>query len=270
VGADVISAVERYFAAHGDEIAAAYVFGSTARRTARADSDVDVGVVMKSPQRGTLASLHIDLEGELERLLGRDVQLVVLDNAPPDLVHRVLRDGILVCDRDRSKRIAIEVRARNDYFDILPVLERYRRRAGSTDLEPVAKNLAFIESCVRELETLARLEFVQSDIRERRFVEHTLQIAIQAALDVASHVVSDERLGEPSTNRELFDLLARAGWLPTELADTMRRMVGFRNIVVHGYTAVDPAIIRDIVEHHLGDLGVFVAAIRGRIGPLAC
>lgn len=136
-----------------------------------------------------------------------------------------------------------------------------------TDLELVAKKLAFIETCVRELETLARPELVERDIRERRFVEHTLQIAIQAALDVASHVVSDERLGEPRTNRELFDLLAGADWLTTALADTMRRMVGFRNIVVHGYTAVDPAILRDILEHHLGDLGVFVATIRGRIIP---
>ncbi len=134
-----------------------------------------------------------------------------------------------------------------------------------TDLELIAKKLAFIETCTRELATLARAELIESDIRERRFVEHTLQIAIQAALDVASHVVSDERLGEPRTNRELFDLLARAGWLPLELAETMRRMVGFRNIVVHGYTAVDPAILRDVVEHRLGDLPLFVAAIRARL-----
>src|SRR4051812_12224986 len=45
------------------------------------------------------------------------------------------------------------------------------------------------------------------DARERRFVEHTLQIAIQAMRDVASHIVSDERLGEPRTNQELLELL---------------------------------------------------------------
>jgi hypothetical protein len=46
-------------------------------------------------------------------------------------------------------------------------------------------------------------------VREERFVEHTLQTAIQAAIDVTGHIVSDERLGEPRTNREMFDLLAR-------------------------------------------------------------
>lgn len=134
-----------------------------------------------------------------------------------------------------------------------------------TDADLVAKTLAFIETCVRELETLARPELVETDVRERRFVEHTLQIAIQAALDAASHIVSDERLGEPRTNRELFTLLVDAGWLTDDLGVRLRRMVGFRNVVVHGYTAVDPAIVRDVVENHVGDLSLFASAIRGRL-----
>ena len=73
-----------------------------------------------------------------------------------------------------------------------------------TDPELIPKKLALIETSVRELQTLARTEEIASDIREQRFVEHTLQIAIQAALDAASHVVSDERLGEPVSYRELL------------------------------------------------------------------
>ena len=61
---------------------------------------------------------------------------------------------------------------------------------------------------------------MQRNVREARFVLHTLQIAIQAALDVASHIVSDERLGEPETNRELFDRLAQHGWLSVDLTAT--------------------------------------------------
>ena len=48
-------------------------------------------------------------------------------------------------------------------------------------------------------------QVIKDDIREERFVSHTLQLAIQASLDAASHIVSDERLGEPRTNRELFE-----------------------------------------------------------------
>jgi uncharacterized protein YutE (UPF0331/DUF86 family) len=80
-----------------------------------------------------------------------------------------------------------------------------------TDPDLIAKKLALIETSVRELQMLARPEEMWRDIREERFVEHTLQIAIQAALDIASHIVSDERLGEPRTNRELSTCWPAAG-----------------------------------------------------------
>jgi uncharacterized protein YutE (UPF0331/DUF86 family) len=134
-----------------------------------------------------------------------------------------------------------------------------------TDVELLEKKLAFIETCVRELRQLSRPERIAHDIREERFVAHTLQIAIQAALDIASHIVSDERLGEPRTNQELFDLLQRHHWLSSALTETMRKMVGFRNIVVHGYQSVDLRIMRDIVENRLSDLLAFTAAIKARL-----
>jgi uncharacterized protein len=126
---DVAQVLREYFRARGERFDAVYLFGSTARGTAGPTSDVDIGVLSKRKSRGTLASLELELEGELERLLGRTVQVVVLHDAPPDLVHRVLRDGVLVHDGDSSARIAFEVRSRNEYFDLMPILDEYRRRA---------------------------------------------------------------------------------------------------------------------------------------------
>lgn len=134
-----------------------------------------------------------------------------------------------------------------------------------TDPELVAKKLALVETSVRELQTLARPKKIDNDIRERRFIEHTLQIAIQASLDAASHVVSDDRLGEPSTYRDLFDLLEKAEYIPSELARELEKMAGFRNVLVHGYDDVDLAIVRDIVENHLSDLLRFVECVRDRL-----
>jgi uncharacterized protein YutE (UPF0331/DUF86 family) len=131
-----------------------------------------------------------------------------------------------------------------------------------TDAELIEKKLAFVETCVKELRTLSRPALIATDLKEERFAAHTLQIAVQAALDAASHIVSDDRLGEPETNRQLFDLLVRAGWLPAELTDTMHKMAGFRNVVVRGYQAVDKAILAHIVANRLGDLLDYVAAIR--------
>jgi hypothetical protein len=74
----------------------------------------------------TLDGLRLDLAGSLEASLGKRVDLVVLNRAPADLVHRVLRDGVVVVERDRSARLRFEVRARNEYFDLAPVRARYR------------------------------------------------------------------------------------------------------------------------------------------------
>jgi uncharacterized protein YutE (UPF0331/DUF86 family) len=134
-----------------------------------------------------------------------------------------------------------------------------------TDADLLEKKLALIETCVRELRQLSQPERIAHDIREERFVAYTLQIAIQAALDIASHIVSDGRLGEPRTNRELFDLLQRHHWLSSALTDTMHKMVSFHNTVVHGYQSVDLVIMRDIVEHRLDDLLAFTAAIKSRL-----
>jgi uncharacterized protein YutE (UPF0331/DUF86 family) len=135
-----------------------------------------------------------------------------------------------------------------------------------TDPDLVLKKFAVIETCVRELRQLARPASLFDDIKERRFVEHTLQLAIQAALDVASHIVSDDRLGEPRTNRELFTLLESAGWISGDLSRTMRAMAGFRNVLVHGYDIVDVAVVRDLLENRLGDLELFVQTVRHGLG----
>jgi predicted nucleotidyltransferase len=113
-----------------EPIAAAYLFGSVARGTAGEDSDVDVAVLYAADPPSTLEARPFRLEAELERGLGRVVQVVLLNDAPVDLVHRVLRDGRLVLERDRSARIRFEVRARAAYFDLLPILLRYRRLDG--------------------------------------------------------------------------------------------------------------------------------------------
>ena len=112
-------------------VVAVYLFGSVARGTARPDSDVDVGVVYDSPPPSQLMAQPFDDEAALAARLGRSVQIVVMNEAPPDLGHRILRDGVLVIDANKSRRIAFEVRARNEYFDLLPILRQYRQRPGA-------------------------------------------------------------------------------------------------------------------------------------------
>lgn len=134
-----------------------------------------------------------------------------------------------------------------------------------TDPDLIARKLALIETYVHQLRSHGDPGRIATDVVMRRFVEHTLQVAIQAALDVASHIVADQRLPEPSTNQQLMRTIADAGWVPDDLAVRLCQMAGLRNVVVHGYADVDPAVVRDAAVHRLVDLDEFVAAIRARL-----
>jgi len=111
------------------EVVAVYLFGSMARGTSSASSDVDLGLLLAAQPVSTLDGRMLDYEATLERALGRPVQAVILNDAPPDLARRVLRDGQLLLERDRAARLRFEVRTRNLYFDLEPVLTRYRAQA---------------------------------------------------------------------------------------------------------------------------------------------
>ena len=123
---DQVESRLRALLAERGDIVAAYLFGSVARGTARPTSDVDVGVLLAADPPRTVDGLGLELEGQLERRLGERAQVVVLNRAPCDLIHRVLRDGILLLDRGPGVRIGFEVDARNRYFDLQPFLRRYR------------------------------------------------------------------------------------------------------------------------------------------------
>jgi predicted nucleotidyltransferase len=122
-----IEAAVRLLCASRDDIAAVYLHGSQARGTARATSDVDVAVLYREAPPPGLAALSLGLEAALERELGSPVQAITLNTASPELAHRVLCDGYLLLERDASARVRFEVRVRNEYFDLKPYLDEYRR-----------------------------------------------------------------------------------------------------------------------------------------------
>lgn len=80
-----------------------------------------------------------------------------------------------------------------------------------------------------------------------------IQRACEAALDMGQHLIRREKLGVPQSARDVFALLAQGGWLDAALADALKRMVGFRNIAVHDYQALQLPITVSIIEKHLDE-----------------
>jgi uncharacterized protein YutE (UPF0331/DUF86 family) len=84
-----------------------------------------------------------------------------------------------------------------------------------------------------------------------------IQRACEAALDMGHHIIRRESLGLPQSSRDVFDLLATAHWLEPQLAQSMKHMVGFRNIAVHEYQTLQLPITVNIIERHLDEFLTF-------------
>ena len=80
-----------------------------------------------------------------------------------------------------------------------------------------------------------------------------VQRACEAALDMGQHLIRRERLGVPQSARDVFNLLAQGGWLDSELAEALKRMVGFRNIAVHDYQTLQLPITVKVITQHLDE-----------------
>ena len=125
---EALAAVEAFFRARPDGFAAVYVFGSVGRGEPHAGQRRRRRLCCsRGTAPATLEGSRGDIAEALERVIGRAVDSVVLNRAPADLVHRVLRDGRLVLETDRAARVAFEVRLRREFFDLQPILEEYRR-----------------------------------------------------------------------------------------------------------------------------------------------
>lgn len=125
---DLLRALSAVLATEPD-LVAAWLYGSRARGEERPGSDVDVAVLLTDAPPVSFAGLRLDLEGRLEAAVGLPTQLLIANRAPADLVHRVLRDGVLLVENDPAARVRFEVRRRREYLDLLPALDEYRRGA---------------------------------------------------------------------------------------------------------------------------------------------
>lgn len=91
--------------------------------------------------------------------------------------------------------------------------------------------------------------------------EHHLQIAIQACIDIANHIISKLTLRRPEKLSEVFQTLAKENILPKSLADDLSEAVKYRNVIVHFYKEVDTHFTYDNIQNHLPDLSQFAKYI---------
>ncbi len=127
------------------------------------------------------------------------------------------------------------------------------------DRERVLAKLDELTSYLDELRRIAPSNFEEyiGSIEKRRACERLLQISAEAVIDICALLVSGLRLGLPAEEDDVFEKLAQAGLLSAEMAQTLRRIRGFRNILVHEYGRVDDQIVFEMVTTKLSDFEAF-------------
>ncbi|MEI8033219.1 MAG: DUF86 domain-containing protein [Chlorobiaceae bacterium] len=123
-------------------------------------------------------------------------------------------------------------------------------------LESLRKAIARVnDKCPSDAATLAR------DIDAQDILSVNLIRAVQICVDIAAHLVSGLESAAPETMGQIFDVLSEAGIISADLAGRMKKAVGFRNLAVHNYDAINWTIVYEIAHNHLSDFQAFAQAV---------
>jgi len=128
--------------------------------------------------------------------------------------------------------------------------------------DTVLAKLAAIRRCVQRIHDVTGGDPARvHDIDVQDIVVLNLQRAIQAAIDLAAHVIAQHSWGLPDSLKAHFTILSRERVIDPELCTKLEAMVGFRNIAIHDYETLDVNILQRIVAERLVDLEAFAAAV---------
>jgi len=126
------------------------------------------------------------------------------------------------------------------------------------DRDRVLAKLDRLDGYLSELRSIVPARFEEYlRVERKRACERLAQVAVEAVLDVCALLVTGLRLGLPGEEDDLFEKLSRNGAISDSMADTLRRMKGLRNLLVHEYGRVNDRIVFEVVSQRLGDFDVF-------------
>jgi uncharacterized protein YutE (UPF0331/DUF86 family) len=109
-------------------------------------------------------------------------------------------------------------------------------------------------------ESISLEEYQKSDDIQT-IVERKLQLSIQACIDIANYIIARKRLRVPDEEGNIFLVLAEEDIISRTLAERMKGMVNFRNILVHEYLEIDNEIVHRNLTQNLSDFNEFAQNI---------
>jgi uncharacterized protein YutE (UPF0331/DUF86 family) len=136
------------------------------------------------------------------------------------------------------------------------------------DNEVIEQKLESLRRCLQRIQEKcpSSAESLAKDFDLQDIVTLNLTRAIQLCVDIGAHLIAGKDIPPPATMGQTFDALAKLEVINTELAIRMRKAVGFRNIAVHNYEAINWQIVHAIATNHLNDFKDFAKTVIQKCG----
>ena len=120
--------------------------------------------------------------------------------------------------------------------------------------EIILMKIESIEKCLSRIDSkVATIGFDLGDYDTQDIIVLNLQRACQQAIDLAIFIVTQLNYGIPKDSANAFDLLHENSVIGLKTKDSMRGMVGFRNVAVHEYQRINNDIVYSVITTHLND-----------------
>jgi uncharacterized protein YutE (UPF0331/DUF86 family) len=127
----------------------------------------------------------------------------------------------------------------------------------------IGRKLVQIDTYLKQIGNFSRISLnrYKIDWKTQRIVERTLHILIEACVDIANHIISDQEMRLPTGYADTFKVLMENKVIGKNLCGILEKMAKFRNVVVHQYETIDPTIVVSILHRDLRDFEKYKKAI---------
>ncbi len=243
-----IQALKEYFAKRAD-VVMAFLFGSRAKGYARSSSDWDIGVYFKllSPRELELEESRDYPErsgiwGDVEKIVGAQVDLVALNSVASPMVFSVLNSGIPLVMKDRLLYLRLLLKTHYeavDFWRFTREFWRIRERShslSSEDQSDLIKHIVFLENELQDLSSFQGVtqEQYTHDRMMKRNIERWVENLVMASLDIAKIILSSEKKNVPDSYRETLRSLG-LHYFDESFAEQFADFAELRNLVAHEY-----------------------------------
>jgi len=246
-----IELLKGYFSKKPD-ISMAFVFGSYAKGQEISESDFDVAVYFRPENKG------IEWEGDknyknedkiwldIEKIVKRNVDLIVLNRAPSNLAFEVLRTGISIIIKNRLLHLKFFSQVSFEAIDFRELVKDYwaikQRSLSLTEADKgrLIRMVDFLETELKDFPNFTDLDqrIYESDASKRREVERWAENLVNCSIDIAKVLLASEKKRVPDTYKNMLRSLFLLPKFDEKIAQKLAGFAGLRNLLAHEYLDV--------------------------------